>query len=132
MGKRFIIDTNVISDYVSENLPTLSLDFLDKLFENKPTISFITQIELLSYLGSQNEAYKQASEMCEIIGINDEIIAETIKIRRGRKIKIPDAIIAATAISLNATLLTHNAKDFIGIFKLNVLDLHLYIDILNL
>jgi len=129
MGKRFIIDTNVISDYVSENLPTLSLDFLDKLFENKPTISFITQIELLSYLGSQNEAYKQASEMCEIIGINDEIIAETIKIRRGRKIKIPDAIIAATSISLNATLLTHNTKDFLGISKLELLDLHLGLDV---
>lgn len=129
MGKRFIVDTNVISDYVSENLPKLSLDFLDTLFEKYPTVSFITQIELLSYLGSQNEAYKQVSEICEIIGVNDEIIAETIKIRRGRKIKIPDAIIAATAISLNATLLTHNTKDFIGISNLELLDLHLGLDV---
>lgn len=129
MGKRFIVDTNVISDYVSENLPKLSLDFLDTLFEKYPTVSFITQIELLSYLGSQNEAYKQVSEICDIIGVNDEIIAETIKIRRGRKIKIPDAIIAATAISLNATLLTHNTKDFIGISKLELLDLHLGLDV---
>lgn len=129
MGKRFIVDTNVISDYVSENLPKFSLDFLDTLFEKYPTVSFITQIELLSYLGSQNEAYKQVSEICEIIGVNDEIIAETIKIRRGRKIKIPDAIIAATAISLNATLLTHNTKDFIGISNLELLDLHLGLDV---
>ena len=33
----------------------------------------------------------------------------------GRKIKLPDALIAATAISLNATLVSNNDKDFVEV-----------------
>jgi tRNA(fMet)-specific endonuclease VapC len=37
---------------------------------------------------------------------NDSIFKETIKIRKKYKLKLPDAIIAATAIVNNATLLS--------------------------
>jgi predicted nucleic acid-binding protein len=41
---------------------------------------------------------------------------------KAKKIKTPDAIIAATAIALNAILLTNNEKDFQGIKRLKVLN----------
>lgn len=38
---------------------------------------------------------------CSIIDINSEIKKCVIELRKSRKIKLPDAIIAATAMSLN-------------------------------
>ena len=37
---------------------------------------------------------------------------QTITLRKKHKIKLPDAIIAATALVHNLTLLTRNEKDF--------------------
>jgi predicted nucleic acid-binding protein len=44
--------------------------------------------------------------------LTQEIVAETIELRKIRKIKLPDAIIAATAIVDNLTLISGNTKDF--------------------
>lgn len=46
----------------------------------------------------------------------------TVKIRRNHKIKLPDAIIAATAITKGMTLITRNAKDFTPITNLHVIN----------
>lgn len=45
-----------------------------------------------------------------------EAVAErTIQLKQSAKIKLPDAIIGATALSHNLTLVTHNVKDFVDI-----------------
>ena len=43
---------------------------------------------------------------CMIVDISEEIREQTIRIRRSKKIKLPDAIIAATAIKCGVPLLT--------------------------
>lgn len=48
----------------------------------------------------------------ENYNINNEIISETIFLRKQYKIKLPDAIIAATALVNNWILVTINTKDF--------------------
>lgn len=48
----------------------------------------------------------------------EDIIEETIRLRKQIKIKIPDAIIAATALTNNMTLITRNTNDFTGIVNL--------------
>jgi len=50
-----------------------------------------------------------------VVGITHEIIHETIRIRKSYKLKIPDAIIAATAIVNGLTLLADNNKDFLRV-----------------
>ncbi|SER44859.1 hypothetical protein SAMN05444359_14419 [Neolewinella agarilytica] len=50
-----------------------------------------------------------------VIEIDELIKKETISIRRLKKIKLPDAIIAATAIAYDLTLLSRNEKDFLNI-----------------
>jgi hypothetical protein len=52
--------------------------------------------------------------------IDDAIIAETIRIRKIVKIKLPDAIIAASAIIHNYELLTENMNDFSNVPGLQV------------
>ncbi|MDP3007992.1 MAG: PIN domain-containing protein [Methylococcales bacterium] len=51
-------------------------------------------------------------EYATIIKLTDEIVQRVIDIRQERRIKLPDAIIAATAIYQGAILVTRNTKDF--------------------
>ena len=44
--------------------------------------------------------------------LSEEIILETIRLRRKQKIKTPDAIIAATALVYGRTVVTDNERDF--------------------
>ena len=67
----------------------------DKIF-----ISFIAKIELLCFESEDEEVMKKIDEFLreiEVIAIDDEIIAQTIEYRRHMKLKVPDAIICATA-----------------------------------
>jgi len=60
--------------------------------------------------------------LADVIEINKTIINQTILLRKAHPIKLPDAIIAATAIVHNLTLISHNTKDFINIKRLRILD----------
>jgi predicted nucleic acid-binding protein len=53
----------------------------------------------------------------EIMDLNKTIAEQVILYRKqkGKKIKLPDAIVLATAKYLNATLLTDDWDDFLGI-----------------
>jgi predicted nucleic acid-binding protein len=46
-----------------------------------------------------------------VLGISPDVIAQCVSIRKGKKIKTPDAIIAATALVYGYTLITNNEKD---------------------
>ena len=48
--ERYLIDTNVISDYFSLSLPASGMDFMDQVIDATPNLSVITQIELLSWV----------------------------------------------------------------------------------
>lgn len=60
--------------------------------------------------------------LADVIEINKAIINQTISLRKARRIKLPDAIIAATAIVHNLTLISHNTKDFVNITGLIIFD----------
>ncbi|MBA4302847.1 MAG: hypothetical protein C0424_01330 [Sphingobacteriaceae bacterium] len=80
-------------------------------------ISVITQIEALSWVHSDKEKERIISELVQdsiVIPLSDEIVSHCIRLRRGRKMKTPDAIIAATAIAHDLTLLSFD-QGFEGI-----------------
>jgi predicted nucleic acid-binding protein len=60
--------------------------------------------------------------LAEVIELNKSIIDQTILLRKKYKIKLLDALIAATAMVHNLVLLSHNTKDFAGIIGLSILD----------
>ncbi len=81
------------------------------LVEKTPIIYYspISKIELLSasHLTDENMAHINSFlSMCELIPLNAEIVNETISIRRQYNVKIPDAIIAASAKQLNVPLVS--------------------------
>ena len=124
MGKKYLLDTNAITDYLFDSFESNGTKFLDQVVDSKPVISFITQIELLSWKTEfqTEKLIKDFISISKIIYISDEIIDNAVIIRRSKKIKLPDAIIASTALTLDYTIITNNTKDFDNIESLKILN----------
>ncbi len=71
---------------------------------------------------SADENLQEFMNLSFVYDINDKIIEQTIDLRKNYKIKVPDAIIAATALVHNFTLVTRNTGDFERIPGLELLN----------
>lgn len=109
MGQ-IILDSNILIYYVNGDI------HLERIFfkENRVLISVMTEMEVLGYniTAIEDIAYKSVFKKLEIIQISKAIVETVIQIRRNFKIKLPDAIIAATCLENEAVLMTANTKDF--------------------
>ena len=115
MGQRYILDTNTIIDYVGNKIPQDSALIMDKLVNDELNISIIVKIETLGFNGEQSEMQKLKDflSIAKIYYVEDLISDTTIGLRKTyRKLKLGDAIIAATALANNLTLISRNTKDF--------------------
>ena len=103
-GNSLLIDTN-IALYLLSGDSTLSEALDGKLVY----LSSISELELLSYPGlikHDEEIVNQFISDCIVIDINKEIKIKTIEMRRAYRLKLPDAIIAATANYLKQPIMT--------------------------
>ena len=124
MGERYLIDSNVLIDYLNGKLPHLGKVLLRQVVNDIPLLSVISKIEVLSY-GDTNDGRKLLLDFIEnsnVFELSNEIVDATIDIRTQKKIKIPDAIIAATALVFDFTLLTRNTEDFKSIQGLKMVN----------
>ena len=120
----YLIDNNVISNYFSSSYSEEMMVFISEIIDQTPVISVITEIEALSWISTDKEKEKIVREFIsdsKVLNLNPDIVTQCVKIRRSRKIKTPDAIIAATAIFYDLILIT-NDKDFEGIQNLKLLN----------
>lgn len=102
-GIDFLADTNFLI-YLLEGRPEAAF-FANYSF----AVSFITEIELVGRLGlkkSEETAIRDLLNDCVIIDLNSAIKQQAIELKQKRKIKLPDALIAATAQIFGLTLLT--------------------------
>ena len=110
-GKTFILDTNVII-YLSQEKMRLT-DFSSK--GDRLCISTISYMEALGHPFNnkiEETIVKSLCDTCEVFNLTKQITDKTIEIRKQAKIKLPDAIIAASTLVNNAILVTANVKDF--------------------
>lgn len=99
MGLKYLMDSNVIIDYAGGKLPTESYNVLDSL---PIVISAVTRMEIVGLYGGSRQEIRKMVSFCEkatVYAINEAVILQTINIRRHYKVKLPDAIIAATAMA---------------------------------
>jgi predicted nucleic acid-binding protein len=123
MGQ-YLIDNNVISDYFAEQLSGKAMDFMSDVIDLTPNISVITVIEALSWHSPEKRfeaIIKEFVDNSNILGISREVVARCVQIRRSKKIKTPDAIIAATAIVHGLTLITGD-HDFSAVPELTLIN----------
>ncbi|RLD27229.1 MAG: type II toxin-antitoxin system VapC family toxin [Bacteroidetes bacterium] len=114
MGQKYLIDSNAIIDYLSGSLNKTGMQFLNRVINEIPNISVINKIEILSFNTSREDSNLLNGFISDsnIFGLSDEIVQKTIDIRKKHKLKTPDAIVAATSIIYNFSLITRNIKDF--------------------
>ena len=127
MGPRFLIDTNAVIDLISDFLPAKGADWLDQVIaDNAHALSVITRLELFSKPVSTDETATINSLIAGslVLGLDEAVIQETIRIRQQHRRKLPDAIIAATALVHQLVLVTRNGADFRTIAGLAVVDPH--------
>jgi predicted nucleic acid-binding protein len=129
MGMNMLVDSNVIIDYVSNRIPEKSAKQLDNYFNSNFSVSIISKIEVLGFntLDYELEQLESFIQLSSIVYIDEAVADKTIEIRRMKRIKLPDAIIAATALVKNCILLSHNPTDFKKIEGLQVLDPYSFI-----
>lgn len=117
-GTKILLDTNAVLYFLAGD-ETLA-DFLDG---KSISISIITELELLSFdklTASEVRSIKSYIDSIEVLNLNELIKEETIQLRRRKLLKLPDAIIAATAKTMNLTLLTAD-QQFSSVDSLNVI-----------
>ncbi len=99
----FIADTNfLIYLHEGQNMvePFLAYNF---------GISFITEVELLGFKEinkAEEDKLKLLIKDCFVLEWNSEIKSQTIRLRQKYRIKVPDAIIAATSVVYSLPLVT--------------------------
>lgn len=90
-------------------------------------VSVITRIEVLGWNGyrSNPDVVAEAEALLSLLReepLTDRIVDATIALRRGTRLRIPDAIIAATAQTLDLPLATSNLDDFKAVAGLRLID----------
>lgn len=103
---RRVLDTNAILYFLGGKLA-------EPLPPGEYVISVITEMELLSYPlldASAQAAISDFLSQIAIIGLDNEVKDIAIRLRREQQLKLPDAIVAATAFSLGAPLVTNDVR----------------------
>lgn len=126
MGQRFLIDANVIIDYISERLNDKGSAFVETVFNTGFNVSVVVKIEVLGYnnVPAKMRLLEEFLAPAMIFPLDDAVTQKTIVLRRIQKLKLCDAIIAATALVNNLTLITRNTVDFKNIPGITLIDPH--------
>lgn len=126
MGLKYLWDTNIVIYFLQNQLSKQAEDILDEILnDSEPTISTITEIELLCWKTNSKKdilIINKFIEETEVFELEKNIKLRTANIRKHHRIKLPDAIIAATAIENNFTLITRNTRDFKSIDHIKILN----------
>lgn len=118
IGNNYVLDTNIVL-YISNG----NEDLKTFLNHQRITISIITEIELLGYPAISKKEVSgltQFIDEMEVIPVGMRIKDIAIQIRRKYKLKVPDSIVAATAIACELPLITSD-KQFKRIEELQLL-----------
>lgn len=99
-----VLDTNVVLYHLGGRLSS-------PVGGRQSCVSIVTQLELLSYpdITPAEEAHiRSFLGDLTVVGLGPEICQSAIYLRRAYRLKLPDAIICATALALDAPLLTND------------------------
>jgi toxin FitB len=115
-----ILDSNIII-YAAQSEHQFLRDFIA---QHAPAVSAVSYVEVLGYhkLGNEKEHLETFFEAATILPLSEEVLLQATKLRQLRKLTLGDALIAATALVYNRTLVTRNDKDFLWIPNLTILN----------
>jgi len=128
MGRtQYLIDTNAVIELLKGHLPSKGDEWLENIVgENLHHLSVINKIELLGFNGAPAEIQllEDFIAASNVLPLTEAVVQKTIDIRRNHKIKLPDAVIAATAVVHGLTIISRNVSDFERINGLTCVNAH--------
>ena len=116
-GNKLFVDTNILI-YLLQG----EADIANILNEKDIVISVITELELKSFPKLSSKDSKLIDALindCQVINLNEDIKKLAVEFRKSRKLKLPDAIVAASAHYSRLPLFTAD-KDFEKVEELDV------------
>jgi predicted nucleic acid-binding protein len=124
----YLIDSNTLIEYVGKQLPITGTLWLENLIDSEDgTLSIINWIEIFSYPAIEEEEKNRFEDLCErlvLLNVTFDIAERTALLRQKVKMKLPDAIIAATALVHRLTLVTNDTHDFKNVPGLAMVNPH--------
>jgi predicted nucleic acid-binding protein len=121
---QYLIDSNAVIDYLGQKLPAKGMEFMNRIIDAVPNVSVITKIEVLGF-NTSDENYKLLADFMNdatVLDLSSNVVDECINIRRKYKIRLPDAIIAATSLVYDLVLISRNISDFGDVHDLQLVD----------
>jgi hypothetical protein len=103
---RFVLDTNIILYFLGGRLA-------DSFPDGAYAISVISELELLAYPGLVSSEEQRIRDFLSDVPVTDltqSVKHHAVSLRKRFGLKLPDAIVAATALALEATLLTNDQR----------------------
>ena len=112
---KYLFDTNILIYFFNGSLSEDIKEDISEMLKQSFIISVISKMEFLGFnrfTSEQKERAAQFLSFAKVIPLEDNIVDSVIKMKQIQNIKLPDAIIAATAISDDLHLVTRNVNDF--------------------
>ncbi|CAK0760605.1 Ribonuclease VapC [Gammaproteobacteria bacterium] len=103
---QFVLDTNAVI-YLQKGL------LAEALSPGNYGISVITEMELLAFTGLDSTQLfwlRRFLDAMVLIDLDREVRTCAIELRKNYRLKLPDAIVAASAITRNATLISNDTQ----------------------
>jgi predicted nucleic acid-binding protein len=115
MNTGTLFDNNILIYHLNDQLGSAAGETVAELFRNRVCISVITRIEVLGWRGHTEASLASANVLLnamEELPLDDPVIETTVRLRRSSRLRLPDAIIASTALVYDIPLVTRNTVDF--------------------
>jgi hypothetical protein len=106
---------------MGNRLPDKAKSLIAKIIDDEINLSVINKIELLGFSGVEQDLVDFVA-CSNIHPMDNSVVDKTIQLRSLYRIKLPDAIIAASALINNLVLVSRNTKDFKAIENLRVVN----------
>ncbi len=123
MRSRYLVDTNVLIDYMKPDADAALLADVERVLSEGAAVSIVTTMELLGWSGHTSETRQAAEALLAGLGeipLSRQVVQQVIALRSSLSIKLPDAIIAASALTESLPLMTSNRDDFAKVAGLEI------------
>ena len=119
-----VLDSNLLIYYLNGALPGDLRARVDDWIREGAVVSVITRIEVLGFRQPVSEEQRALGLLALLReeSLHEAVVQRAIRVRRQRRIRLPDAVIAATALHLGLPLVTRNEEDFRGLDGLTVIN----------
>ncbi len=112
---RILVDTDVLIDHLRGHRRLMAS-------RDQVHVSTVTRAELFSGRGVEERRIRRLLQPMIELPVDAAIAERAGRLRRDSARRLPDALIAATALEHKLTLVTRNTRDFEGIRALRVRD----------